>query len=380
VRVAICQDSIISGGRLRVILGFVQALNELGIEPDIITARLKGEWEQIQEKYGLEVQANLIEIRQFTRPQDLATLFFNLGLHHYGKPYDLLINTTNSLAFLPKRKKILSYMFLPCKFRISTKIWSNHLPDIPLKAFSRRWLYRYLLKLIYKTSRPRTTHRVIAMTEFAKELLLSVHPSLATATIPIIYPPVSINKFYAQGGHRLNQIVTVGRFAPDKRQLEQIRLAQQMPPIPFHIIGFVSNEKYFLECQHYIEANDLDHVHLHPNASFGEMLELLQSSRFFLHSLINEEFGITAVQAMAAGCIPVVHDSGGQRETVPEALLRYNDLGEVPQLLYYLEDMGVTGRQELIAKLQNHILAHFDESVFVERTAVLLKSYIDSSV
>ena len=36
-RVAITQPAVILGGRFQVILSIVQALNELGIEPDILT-------------------------------------------------------------------------------------------------------------------------------------------------------------------------------------------------------------------------------------------------------------------------------------------------------------------------------------------------------
>jgi glycosyltransferase involved in cell wall biosynthesis len=33
--------------------------------------------------------------------------------------------------------------------------------------------------------------------------------------------------------------------------------------------------------------------------------------------MVGEHFGISIVEAMALGCIPVVHDSGGMREFVP---------------------------------------------------------------
>ncbi len=375
MRVAICQDTIVSGGRLRVILGFVHALNTMGVEPDVITAKFKGRWDQIKEKYGLEVKANLVEVGRFTRPQDLATLYFNSQLRKYAQAYDLLINTTNSLAFLPKSKPVLSYIFLPRKFWISTKVWNNHLPDKPIPSLSKRWLYRKLLQFLYKMSEPQPHHQLVAMTHYAKEMLLSAHPGLTSETIPVIYPPVDVEKFYSTADSRSEQIVTIGRFSPDKRQLEQIRIAEQLPHIPFHIVGFVSSESYLRECQRYIESNQLSHVYLHPNAPFSEMVKRLQSSRYFLHALVNEEFGITAVQAIAAGCVPIVHDSGGQRETVPESSLRYGKLGEVLQILSNLDRMEPHARQELVTRLQGHVMANFSEEVFKENVTSVLKTY-----
>jgi glycosyltransferase involved in cell wall biosynthesis len=33
--------------------------------------------------------------------------------------------------------------------------------------------------------------------------------------------------------------------------------------------------------------------------------------------MVGEHFGISIVEAMASGCIPIVHNSGGMREFVP---------------------------------------------------------------
>jgi len=44
-----------------------------------------------------------------------------------------------------------------------------------------------------------------------------------------------------------------------------------------------------------------------------------------LHTMVGEHFGISIVEAMASGCIPVVHNSGGMKEFVP-APNRYESL------------------------------------------------------
>ncbi|MDQ6864922.1 MAG: glycosyltransferase [Thermoproteota archaeon] len=49
----------------------------------------------------------------------------------------------------------------------------------------------------------------------------------------------------------------------------------------------------------------------------------------------NEHFGIAVVEAMAAGCLPVVHASSGPMEIVANGLygLIYKDKAELPELL-----------------------------------------------
>jgi len=140
-----------------------------------------------------------------------------------------------------------------------------------------------------------------------------------------------------------------------------------MPQIPFHIVGFAGNNPYYQQCSQYVKKRRLKNVHLHPDAPFDEMLSLLHGSRYFLHTLINEPFGITAVQAIAAGGLPIVHDSGGQRETVPDVRLRYRHLDEVPDILTALENLSAAEKQALVQKLQRHVAENFDASIFKEK-------------
>jgi len=108
----------------------------------------------------------------------------------------------------------------------------------------------------------------------------------------------------------------------------------------------------------------IKNVQLHPDATFKDITDFLQKSKYFLHTLINEPFGITAVQAIAAGCIPIVHDSGGQKETVPEECLRYQDLNEVLSIINQLEAMNSNAEKKLLQSLQNYISKKFDATIF----------------
>ncbi len=93
-------------------------------------------------------------------------------------------------------------------------------------------------------------------------------------------------------------------------------------------------------------------VTLYPNASWDTMADLYARAEIFWHSkgygeddpYMMEHFGMTTVEAMGAGCVPVVIDRGGQAEIVTEGagfkwttpaelLARTEELARDPALL-----------------------------------------------
>jgi glycosyltransferase involved in cell wall biosynthesis len=374
-KVAICQTGIIPGGRLRVILGIVDILNDADIVPDILTTRLAISPQQIADKYGRSLRANYRVLPRPPKvPKDFVTIMFNAALGHYAADHDLIINTSNSLFLLPRRKKVITYMFFPRKRRIMADVVSIHRPDWHLRRGSLAWLARMLLRMLYRLSNPQPHHEIVCLSDFTRSALEQVYQ--VPEGLPVIYPPVDMTAFQTERGARSRAVVTVGRFGSSKRQLEQIKLAERLPDIPFHIIGFAKNVDYYRACERYVEAHQLSNVYLYPDAPFSDMLKLLQGSKYFLHTLINEPFGITAVQAMAAGCVPIVHDSGGQRETVPEPTLRYKNLEQVPDILAGLESQSVAQLDALSRRLQQYALAQFDTKVFKSRMGAVLAPYL----
>jgi glycosyltransferase involved in cell wall biosynthesis len=366
-RVAICQPYFILGGRLSLVLALVKSLNAMGIEPDILALGYAFSLQQIKQNFGADLRMNLRTIARWTPwrwlPQDFKILAFNRLLKRYGTRYDLLINSSNSQIHLPANPRVLSYIHFPREYRVRRAVTQNYFTGngrlfSALSSLADRYLER-----VYKGSHIQAGHRIICNSQYSRECFLDVFPGYEQE-IQVIYPPVQMDKYEHPAEKARSGIISLGRFARLKMQLEQIKLAEQLPEIDFHLVGFVTDQAYFERCQNYVEDHHLSNVYLHPNLDQGQMIELLNSSKYFLHTLIDEPFGITAVEAIAAGCIPIVHNSGGQKEIciVPE--LRYNALHEISAIIRQFEGKSRQEVQEIIHQLQAHARDNFDEPIF----------------
>ncbi|MCB0731067.1 MAG: glycosyltransferase, partial [Ignavibacteriae bacterium] len=167
-------------------------------------------------------------------------------------------------------------------------------------------------------------------------------------------------------------VSTLGRITPSKKQLEQLEIAKKLHELEFHIMGFADTSgQYFKDLESYIEKNKLTNVKLHPNMDYSKVIEILGKSKFFLHTIWNEPFGITTVQGIAAGCIPIVPNSGGQIEVVPSEELRFNSYDEAAEILR--KQMQLNDDSQ-IEKLQKHIL-QFDTMNFRKNFKQVIELY-----
>jgi glycosyltransferase involved in cell wall biosynthesis len=103
------------------------------------------------------------------------------------------------------------------------------------------------------------------------------------------------------------------------------------------IIGYVSkdNEHYYYKLTDLCKNHS--NISIFPNLKRAELLGLLSKAKVFFHPRPNEHFGISTVEAMAAGCLPVVHGSRGPLEVIVnngKYGLAYTDAKELPHILY----------------------------------------------
>ena len=150
----------------------------------------------------------------------------------------------------------------------------------------------------------------------------------------VLYPPVPSINFENNlenltKNQRRDLVVTISRFDLGKG-LEKIPYIASLTEknIQFAIVGRVHYREMLLSLQKLVKKLDLmNRVKFFPDSSRLEMKQILKNAKVYLHTVIGEHFGISIVEAMAMGCAPIVHNSGGPKEFVPEDL-RYNNVYE----------------------------------------------------
>lgn len=157
----------------------------------------------------------------------------------------------------------------------------------------------------------------------------------------VLFPPVRVGELHSQEPKR-PVILTVGRFfAPEmrhaKRQMEMVKTfadlvrSSDLNGWEFHLVGGCepAQRPYLDEVM--AMAEDMPSVHFHVNAPRSVVNDLLTSASIFWSATglgqktrrrpwTMEHFGITTVEAMAGGCVPVVFDGGGHREIVRDGV------------------------------------------------------------
>jgi glycosyltransferase involved in cell wall biosynthesis len=174
----------------------------------------------------------------------------------------------------------------------------------------------------------------------------------------ILYPPVAIDDFKPSA--KKNYILSVGRFfagGHNKKHTTMITVFKEMvdqglSDWELHLAG--GSTEGFIH-QEYLETIRDDSrgypIFIHADIQFQELVKLYGESSIYWHAsgygedeeqepAKFEHFGITTVEAMASGCVPVVISRGGQKEIVNhgEDGFLWESLKQLKELTFSLID------------------------------------------
>lgn len=348
-KVVILQNQVDIDGRSKVITEIISLLNEMDIIPDLIS--FSNNPERFQKAFGKEIKFNFKHIPfLFISGCLLQVVLLNFICRGKLKNYDLVINSNDNLYFLPDNLKYLHYIYDP----IEGEFYYNR--KLSLLSFKR--YYSLLVETLCKTQKITINTKnsiFIVISNFTCKKLLKYYPDV-TNKVNIIYPPAVDEKEISDGYEdKLYDIMTMGTFSPHKNQLQQLKIAKRLKNLKFAIVGSVWSRSYFEKCRNFIQGEDISNVSLFPDAQYSETRDLFKNSKIFLHTKIDEGFGITTVEAIACGCIPIVHNSGGQKEVVPMEELRFRDEDELVEKIDQILKMGKSVIYNYRNYLQNNI-------------------------
>lgn len=175
-------------------------------------------------------------------------------------------------------------------------------------------------------------HKMITISQFCQKWIRKYW----LLSSQILYPPVNIEKF-VPAKRKKNQIVHIGRFfvtGHNKKQLDLVKVfkklvdQENLQNWALHFIGSVhegsNHQQYFDQVK--FEAQNYP-IFFHIDIPFTELKTRLSEAKIYWHAtgldenaerspILFEHFGVTTVEAMAAGCVPVVIGAGGQKEIV----------------------------------------------------------------
>ncbi|NOY14926.1 MAG: glycosyltransferase family 4 protein [bacterium] len=159
-----------------------------------------------------------------------------------------------------------------------------------------------------------------------------IQPQLGSPQSIIIYPPVDTLSFHAKSVKKEKLILAVGRFDQTmqaKRHDILIstfkQISHKIPQWKLILAGGTTNEKTWVNpLKKQAQGYPIEFI---TNPSWQELRNLYLSAPVFWHAAgfgidpikhpeKMEHFGITAVEALAAGCIPIVYNGGGLPEII----------------------------------------------------------------
>ena len=185
-----------------------------------------------------------------------------------------------------------------------------------------------------------TYQRIISISEYSSFWIKEYWKKDST----ILFPPVDTESFNGGGKNKKQKaILSVGRFFPEHHNKKQYELAatfikmiekypEDLKGYTLYLVGGVSDIAGHQEYVESIRRLSAGYpIEVLANVSFERLAGLFRKASVFWHaSGLGEDenahpekfehFGITTVEAMSAGCIPVVINKGGQKEIITEGI------------------------------------------------------------
>lgn len=312
MRIAISHLSLnFLGGEERLCLSSIDALKKKGHHVTLFTVE-KTHWKIVQKVFGdttmpdEEIFITSLPIHnKFSKPfipifsylNYIKTLINLLS----SKKYDVIINTYGDIF---TSIADVSYVHFPLKATLDYYQIPAFTSPITWKAYSQT--YKILSSFI-DNIRPSI---LLTNSKFTQQVI----KKYLNRKSLILHPPVEVKKYLSKTTKRKNHVITISKFTP-KRNLHKIPLIAQLTKnTKFIIVGVAdqySSETIKNLLKDIQRCGVENRVVLLFNVSHSALIDLLVHAKAYLHTVPFEHFGISIIEAMAAGCVPIVHKSGG---------------------------------------------------------------------
>lgn len=294
------------GGQANVAISMARSLERSGFETTLLCGK-KVVNDSFAQNFGTSIPVRRQVIFR-PWPYKLKT-YFEFGLPAISKFFSGIVINSYTSDILPFAD--ITYVHYPRTLLIEEKtknlFWKFYYK--PYKVIEHSSCFRRAEKLVLANSH---------FTADAVKKEFKIDPL-------VLYPPVDMRPFEKETQKTKKDLVlTISRFSSEKG-LEKIPAVAKSVNAKFVVLGSLYSEELYRRVLSLIRKNNVsDKVTLIPDAPVAVKVEFLKQAKVYFHTAPLEHFGISIIEGMGAGCIPIVSDSGGPREFVPD-MWRYKD-------------------------------------------------------
>lgn len=354
------------GGVQSVILSLIRGLNRVGITPDLIWDEQnpdlledKGVSARFQPQH-FRFRSSLLD-RMPISVRYILRVFNFFTERDLRQRYDFFYIFNNGFVVsngVPHVRYLSGPPLLP-----QLDLVSPGLRGMPYRLL--RLAYRLLLRRWYPIYEYHRESSYVINSGYTAELFEQAHG----VRLPVIHPPIDLSgRSFTPGDiHQRDLITYFSRFASYKRPHLVLSLAARHPKMHFVLMGGLqaSQQQYYQSLLDQVKEQCLENVTIILNPDDQKVREILARSRFYIFPARNEHFGMTTAESIASGAIPFVHDSGGQREIVPDPRLRFNDSNMFDRFDDLLQ-LSTVELHDIQMRMSAHVKT-FSEEVFVQK-------------
>ncbi len=226
----------------------------------------------------------------------------------FSNKYDLFIFTGN-WSHMASHRHYPNIWYCYTPVRAFYDLYSVFLSrqNVITRQLFRLWVHFH--RIVDKRSIQKI-NRIIAISKNVQNRILKYYNIHAE----VIYPPVdtTLYKCIEYG----NFWLSVNRLYPEKRIELQIEAFRHVPEEHLLIVGGYSKGDHAGAYAEKIKNDLPSNVTLYGEIDGDEILDLYARCKAHICTALNEDYGLTPIEAMASGKAVVALDEGGYRETV----------------------------------------------------------------
>jgi glycosyltransferase involved in cell wall biosynthesis len=270
---------------------------------------------------------------------------------------DILFVTSGGLTMQKSNAKKI-YVYCHSSFLSEIKFLKNELYGV-------KKIYLKIIQNYFKKSLECLKNKNVELIANSNYTATGIKENLGKKSL-VIFPPVIINEFYKQNVKKEEKIVTVSRFSIEKNLDDAVEIFNRVN-YPCELIGNAKHKNQ-LKILEQLKSKKRTNIKIYSNISKTKIKQLLKSAKVYLHTS-EETFGISVVESISAGCIPIVPDNSAHKETVPFEVLRYKDNEDAIKKINDAMDGKFDG---LLSSLSSHI-KKFSNEIFQKKILELIE-------